>query len=87
VPHGVTERLRDLNARELVAVVPLLALSLFIGLYPRPLLERVEPTMKSLIAHFEARTDYREPKQSEEEAPVVEREPRDEEPESEEARP
>jgi NADH-quinone oxidoreductase subunit M len=68
VPHGVTERLRDLNARELVAVVPLLALSLFIGLYPRPLLERVEPTMKSLIEHFEARTDYREPTQSGEEA-------------------
>jgi NADH-quinone oxidoreductase subunit M len=74
VPHGVTERVRDLNAREVIVVAPLLVLSLFIGLYPRPLLDRVEPTMKSLISHFEARTDYREPKQSGEEAPVVERE-------------
>lgn len=64
VPKGVTERIRDLDARELVAVVPLLALSLFIGLYPRPLLDRVEPTMRSLIEHFEDRTDYREPSQS-----------------------
>jgi NADH-quinone oxidoreductase subunit M len=67
--------------------VPLLVLSLFIGLYPRPLLDRVEPTMKSLIAHFEARTDYREPKQSGEQAPVVERDPQERESENEEARP
>jgi NADH-quinone oxidoreductase subunit M len=74
IPKGVTERLSDLNAREVIVVAPLLALSLFIGLYPRPLLDRVEPTMRSLIAHFEERTDYREPKQSGDEPPVVERE-------------
>jgi NADH-quinone oxidoreductase subunit M len=73
VPKGVTERLRDLSAREVIVVAPLLVLSLFIGLYPRPLLDRVEPTMRSLIEHFEERTDYREPKQSGEDAPVVER--------------
>lgn len=64
VPKGVTEKLHDLNLREVFVIAPLLLLSVFIGLYPRPILERVEPTMKSLIAHFEERTDYREPKQT-----------------------
>jgi NADH-quinone oxidoreductase subunit M len=68
VPKGVTERLRDLNLREVCVVAPLLLLSVFIGLYPKPLLERVEPTMRGLIAHFEDRTDYREPNQSRNEA-------------------
>ena len=68
IPKGVTEKLRDLNLREVAVVAPLLALSVFIGLYPKPIIDRVEPTMKSLIAHFEERTDYREPKQTGDEA-------------------
>ena len=36
--------------RELVVVVPLLALSLFLGLYPKPVLDRIEPTVKLRIA-------------------------------------
>jgi NADH-quinone oxidoreductase subunit M len=68
VPKGVTEKLRDLNLREIIVVAPLLLLSVGIGLYPKPILDRVEPTMKALIAHFEERTDYREPQQSGEEA-------------------
>jgi NADH-quinone oxidoreductase subunit M len=68
IPKGVTEKLRDLNAREVVVVAPLLLLSVFIGLYPKPIIDRVEPTMKALIAHFEERTDYREPKQTGDEA-------------------
>jgi NADH-quinone oxidoreductase subunit M len=68
VPHGVTERLRDLGVREVCVVAPLLLLTVFIGLYPKPLLDRVEPTMRGLIAHFEDRTDYREPKETRNEA-------------------
>ncbi len=75
VPSGVTERIRDLNLREVVVVVPLLALSLFIGLHPRPILDRVEPTMRSLIDHFEERTDYREPTQTGNETPAERAEP------------
>jgi NADH-quinone oxidoreductase subunit M len=86
VPKGVTEHLRDLNFREVVVVAPLLVLSLFIGLYPRPFIDRVEPTISTLIAHFEARTDYREPEQSGEQAPVVEAEPTGEDEQGEEAR-
>jgi hypothetical protein len=45
-----------------VVVAPLLLLSLFIGLYPKPVLDRVEPTVKRVMANFEDKTDYREPK-------------------------
>ena len=42
-------------------VAPLLALSLFLGLYPKPVLDRIEPTVKAKIARLEEKTDYREP--------------------------
>lgn len=62
VPDENTAKMRDVNVREVVIVAPLILLSLFIGLYPKPVLERVEPTVDRVMAHFERRTDYREPK-------------------------
>ncbi len=62
VPNEATAKMKDVNVREVVVVAPLLVLSLFIGLYPAPVLERVEPTVKRVIANFERKTDYREPK-------------------------
>ena len=53
--------LPEINLRELACVVPLLALSLFLGLYPKPVLDRIEPTVKALIVHVEQHSDYREP--------------------------
>src|SRR5439155_17739573 len=49
-PKGENATIRDLGGRELTTLVPLLALSLFLGVYPKPLLERVEPSVKKLIA-------------------------------------
>ena len=60
-PKGVNRRLPDMNGRELCTVVPLLALSLFLGLYPKPVLDRIEPQVKALIHHIEANSDYKEP--------------------------
>jgi hypothetical protein len=39
----------------------LLAISLFIGIYPKPVIDRVEPTVERVIANFEDKTDYRQP--------------------------
>jgi NADH-quinone oxidoreductase subunit M len=61
-PTGENATFRDMNRLELVTVVPLLALSLLLGIYPKPLLERVEPSVKALIAHVESRSDYQQPK-------------------------
>jgi NADH-quinone oxidoreductase subunit M len=61
VPDGENAKVRDVNLREVVVVAPLLALSLFIGLYPKPVVDRVEPTVKRVIANFERKTDYEQP--------------------------
>ena len=64
-PSGENATFRDLDRVELATLLPLLALSLFLGLFPKPLLERVEPSVKALIAHVEERTDYKPPKVAE----------------------
>ena len=37
------------------------ALIFFIGIYPKPFLERIEPSVKELIEHVERNSDYRQP--------------------------
>ncbi|MCZ7527615.1 MAG: NADH-quinone oxidoreductase subunit M [Acidimicrobiia bacterium] len=65
-PEGENATLPDLGVREVCTVVPLLALSLFLGLYPKPVLDRVEPAVADLIAHVEEHSDYRQPDVAEE---------------------
>ncbi len=60
-PKGANLKIPDLNARELCTVVPLLALSLFLGLYPKPVLDRIEPQVKALIHQVESHSNYKEP--------------------------
>lgn len=44
----------DVNGRELAILVPLVAAILWIGVYPRPFLERMEPSVNRLIQQLEA---------------------------------
>jgi len=64
-PEGDNATVRDLDRRELATLVPLLALSLLLGVYPKPVLDRVEPSVDALIEHVESRTDYRQPEVAE----------------------
>ena len=41
--------------------MPLLALSLFLGFYPKPVLDRVQPTVGALITHVECNSDFTAP--------------------------
>jgi len=43
------ERLRDLSWREGLVLIPLLACIVWIGVYPRPLLRRMEPAARHLV--------------------------------------
>jgi NADH-quinone oxidoreductase subunit M len=61
-PRGENATFKDVTRLELATLVPLLALSLFLGVYPRPLLERVEPSVKALVSHVESRSNYHQPK-------------------------
>jgi NADH-quinone oxidoreductase subunit M len=61
----------DMNWREGLVMAPLLALIVFLGVYPKPMLERVEPAVDRLIAHIEERTDYVQPGVAREGVPAV----------------
>ena len=39
----------------------LLALSLFLGIYPKPVIDRVEPSVRRVICGVERGSDYQEP--------------------------
>jgi NADH-quinone oxidoreductase subunit M len=43
------EKLTDLTPRELAVLIPLLACILWIGVYPKPFLTRMEPAARQLI--------------------------------------
>ncbi len=45
---------RDISWREIAAVAPLLAGIVFLGVYPRPFLDRVTPSVNHLLAHVQA---------------------------------
>jgi NADH-quinone oxidoreductase subunit M len=49
ITHAVNSTLADLTTREIAVMVPLMLIILFMGLYPRPLLVRIEPSVASLI--------------------------------------
>ena len=40
----------DLNARELAILLPLVALILWLGMYPKPVLDRMEPAARGVVA-------------------------------------
>jgi len=44
------EKLKDLNWREIVTLVPLLVLIFWIGLYPKPFFDLMAPTVEHLVA-------------------------------------
>ena len=51
----------DLNLRERLAIAPLLLIIVFMGVYPKPFLDRIDPSVKQLIAHVEEHTNAKEP--------------------------
>ncbi len=44
------QKLLDLNAREIAIMVPLLVLIFFMGLYPKPFIDKMDPAIKKLVA-------------------------------------
>jgi NADH-quinone oxidoreductase subunit M len=51
----------DMRIGELAYMAPLLALIVFLGVYPKPVLERIEPSVAALVSHIESATDFEEP--------------------------
>jgi NADH-quinone oxidoreductase subunit M len=49
ITKAANETIKDLSKREIAVMVPLIALMLLMGLYPRPLLSRMEPSINLLL--------------------------------------
>jgi NADH-quinone oxidoreductase subunit M len=50
ITHAVNETMRELTGREIAVMVPMIALMLFMGLFPRPLISRIEPSVTAMLA-------------------------------------
>ncbi len=53
--HG--QPISDLNGRELAALLPIAALCLWIGVYPKPLLDVIRPDVQAVARIYEKQTD------------------------------
>jgi len=55
--HGPAEgdnaTMPDLKLSEILGIAPLLALIIALGVYPKPVLDRIEPSVDALVAHVE----------------------------------
>jgi NADH-quinone oxidoreductase subunit M len=49
VTNPVNEKLKDVHGRELAALVPLVMLVVYLGVYPKPILEPVDKSVKQLV--------------------------------------
>ena len=55
--EGENATMPDLRFSELAVIAPILGLILFLGIYPKPMLERIEPSVDALVAHITSNVD------------------------------
>ncbi len=60
-PEGANATFPEMTMRERVIMVPLVILIVGMGVYPKPVLDRVAPAVRDLVAHVEAHSKFREP--------------------------
>ncbi len=60
-PDADNEAVADMTWKEGLVMAPLLGLIVFLGVYPKPMLERIEPAVAQLISHIEDNSDFTEP--------------------------
>jgi NADH-quinone oxidoreductase subunit M len=59
IENPKNERITDLNIREWAYMVPLMILSLWIGVYPKPFLEYIQKPVNAVVK--QVRPDYQIP--------------------------
>ncbi|HUE08811.1 MAG TPA: NADH-quinone oxidoreductase subunit M [Acidimicrobiales bacterium] len=60
-PREADEKTRDLALLERAVMAPLIILIVFLGVYPKPVLDRINPSVNQLIAHVESTTGQHQP--------------------------
>ncbi len=61
VPEGANATFTEMTWRERAIMAPLVVLIVALGVFPKPVLERIAPAVDSLIEHVEEHSDYRQP--------------------------
>ncbi len=60
-PDEANRSFPDVTLRESLVLSAFVAVILFTGIYPKPMLSRIEPSVKALIEHVEQNSNYRQP--------------------------
>ena len=61
VTNPRNEGLHDLGFREVAIIAPLIVIVIAIGIYPKPVLDRIEPAVDVILERIENTTDYKVP--------------------------
>jgi NADH-quinone oxidoreductase subunit M len=61
VPKPADEKTRDLSWLERLVMAPLIILIVFLGVYPKPVLDRINPSVNQLMAHVQQVTGHSQP--------------------------
>ena len=51
----------ELRLKEAAVLLPFIGIIVFTGVYPKPMLDRIEPSVQKLLAHVEANSDFVSP--------------------------
>ncbi len=70
-PDEENKSFPDLRPMEALVMVPFLAAIVFMGIYPKPIFDRIEPSVNRLVAHVEEFSGHRQPAVAEEGPEVV----------------
>ncbi|MEP7113667.1 MAG: NADH-quinone oxidoreductase subunit M, partial [Ilumatobacteraceae bacterium] len=60
-PDEANKDFPELKLREAAVMLPLIGVIVFTGLYPKPMLDRIEPSVNKLIEHVTEKTAYVDP--------------------------
>ena len=60
-PEGENAEFPELKWTEGLVMLPLIGLIVFLGVYPKPVLDRMEPSVNKLVEHIEQHSDFRQP--------------------------
>ncbi len=60
-PDEENSKFPELRVKEGLVLLPFLGLIVFMGVYPKPVLDRIEPSINALITRVEDNTDYVQP--------------------------
>ncbi len=63
-PDEANQSFAELKLKEAAVLLPFIGVIVFTGIYPKPMLDRIEPAVASLIAHVEERAGFESPRPS-----------------------